>query len=229
MEAIPESAWTELVGTATATFRDLLRPITATTGGLGRWLEQKFANMVEVEKVLVADGLAKAKKKIDASERSIAPKQNLATLGQLVEGVSHANEALTREMWINLLSRDLSAEGVHPEFISILKRISPADAQLLVEVAEKSQAAKQRLMMERLIQSSRAGFMSNSVSSLLFVRIVAGRKPFDLSEAILQSLNLIQIESGSRYLTEFGKKFLEAVSEPANTTAESNGYTDAHK
>lgn len=222
VEAIPESAWTELVSTATDTFRNLVRPITAITGGFGRWLEQKFDNMVEVEKVLVSDGLAKAIRKIEASSRSVAPTQNLATLGQLVEGVSQANEELTREMWINLLSRDLSAESVHPEFIAILRRLSPADARLLVEIAEKSDAAKHRLAIQRMMQSARSSVMSDSMHSRLFIRMLT-RRPFDLSQTILQTLNLIEVEGGVRYLTEFGKRFLEAVSEPAASPPESHG------
>src|ERR1051326_7182146 len=90
VEAIPEAAWSEMVHAATDTFRSIVRPITALTGGVGEWLEQKFDNLVEVEKVFLADGLAKAKQKLDASSRSVSPSQNLATLGQLVEGVSRA-------------------------------------------------------------------------------------------------------------------------------------------
>jgi hypothetical protein len=62
-KAIPPEAWNEIVSTVTSTFKELVKPFTAITGGLGGLIEQKFSNMADVQKVLLADGL----KKIGAS------------------------------------------------------------------------------------------------------------------------------------------------------------------
>jgi hypothetical protein len=80
LEAIPDSEWSRVVSTATETFREVVRPITAVTGGTGRWLEQKFQKMVDVEQVLTADALVKVKRKLEVRKRSVSPTQNLSAL-----------------------------------------------------------------------------------------------------------------------------------------------------
>ena len=72
------------------------------------------------------------------------------------------------------------------------------------------------------MQRASTSVMSDSVHSLSFFRML-NRRPFDLSQTILQTLNLIEVESGVRCLTEFGKRFLEAVSEPAASPPETHG------
>ena len=214
LEAIPEPVWMEVVSTATNTFKDLVRPITAITAGVGRWMEQKFTNMVEVEKVLLADAVDRAQKKMRASEREVAPTQNLATLAAIVDGVSTSTDELLREMWVNLLARDLSSDAVHPEFIAILGRLSPSDAQLLADIAEKSEDAKQRASMKRMMD--RVLSRSRSAASPLTLDIIRklNQRPFDLGETMLLRFGLIEVDAGFRYLTTLGAKFLAAVNEP---------------
>lgn len=217
-EAPPECAWSETVRKATETFGNWVRPLAATAAGFGRWLEEKFAQMAEIEKVLLADGLTQAQRKLHAGGRSVIPTQNLATLGQLIAGVAQTNEELMREMWINLLVRELSAESVHPAFVGVLQRFTPQDARRLAEIAEQTESTNQRLMVRRVIQAAQSTVLSNSVTSLLSVP-TSRSKPSDLSEAVLLALNLIQIEGKCRYLTEFGKQFIEVISEPTTRTS----------
>jgi hypothetical protein len=229
MEAIPDEAWMTLVETATNTFKKLVHPITSVTGGLGRLLEQKFKNMVDMEKVLFADALKKARQKLAADSRSVSPQQNLATLCPLIEGVSQATEELTREMWVNLLARDLSSDEIHPEFIHVLKRLSPADARLLAEVAKTSDNVQSRIRMARLLQSARDG-AARSTAPLVLSHMMRGPKSFNLNETVLESLNLIRTEGRSRYLSEFGKSFLKAVGElsPPAPEPKTDESTDQH-
>jgi len=213
MEAVPKEAWLEIVRTATGTFKSLIHPITATTGGVGRWIHQKFDNKVEVEKVLLADGLLKAMKRIKAGGRSVNPKPNLSVIAPLIEGVSLANEVETREMWINLLSRELSCGEVHPEFINILKRLSPRDARLLAKVAEQSDAVKQKARVLRFMRPPHNPQSPQNPSEATRRLFSREKKRFDLSETVLISLNLVESENGL-LLTKFGEQFLQAVSEP---------------
>lgn len=223
LEAIPEPVWIDVVSTATSTFRDLVRPITAVTAGVGRWMEQKFTNMVEVEKVLLADAVERAQRKMRSTERVVAPAQNLATLAAIVEGAARSTDELLREMWVNLLARDLSADAVHPEFIAILGRLSPGDAQLLVSIAEKSEDAKQRASMNRMMNRVRSSV--RSAASPLIQNIIRNlnQRPFDLGETVLIRFGLIEIDAGYRYLTKFGTKFLEAINEPEPKTPPNEG------
>lgn len=195
--------------TATDTFREAIHPITAVTSGIGRWLDQKFDNKVEVEKMLLADGLRRAVEKIEGDSRRIAASQNLATLSELVDGVSTVTEELVREMWVNLLSRELIAESVHPEFIAILKRLSRADANLLIKIAEQSDKVKRWISTSRILKLKTA---KNYASAAVYGQFIGfmGTAP-DLNEIVLENLNLIEIEEGHKYLTRFGEKFLEAV------------------
>lgn len=51
-EAIPPAVYEQTTATVVKTFENLVAPITETTSGLGRYLRQKFDNMVEVEKAV---------------------------------------------------------------------------------------------------------------------------------------------------------------------------------
>jgi hypothetical protein len=119
-------------------------------------------------------------------------------------------------MWINLLSRDISADFVHPEYIAILGRLSPADAKLLLKIAETSEAVKAKLSINRVVNQIRATNHRNPTNSIIsrlgILRL--GGKPFDLNQTILENLNLIESDNGYQHLTKLGEMFLEAVSEP---------------
>lgn len=226
MEAIPKEAWLESVRMATDTFKTLIRPITATTGGVGRWIDQKFDNKVEVEKILLAHGLLEAMKRIERSAGSVNPKPNLAVLAPIIEGVSVANKAETREMWINLLARELSMGEVHPEFVNILNRLSPSDARLLLKFAKDEEGLTKRARQRRAQERAQAARSREDVPegrvptiTVTPLKRVMG-KDFDLSETVLESLNLIETINGP-CLTEIGEKFLEAVGELSGNSGES--------
>ena len=212
MEAIPDESWNKLVSTATETFEKTIAPITELTSGLGRWIRQKFDNKVEVEKVLLAEGLARAVEKLSTANSALDPNVNIQVCGEIVDKVSTSNEDLVRELWINLLARELGPNNVHPEFVNVLSRMSAQDAKVLVEVAEKSANASINLAMRRAF--NRAVPQATGVWQFAF------RSEFNLSIEVLQTLKLVRVESGQKLLTEFGKHFLTAVSEPESQTAE---------
>ena len=163
--------------------------------------------MVDVEKVLLADGLSKAMRRIEVSARSIIPKPDLAVIAPLIEGVSLANKAETREMWINLLSRELSGQEIHPEFVNVLRRLSPNDARLLLTLAQDADGIQARVREGR--SRERAQYQMGKANTTLHRPLGMA---FDLSEEVLGALNLLE-PFQHRILSEFGERFLEAVGE----------------
>ena len=210
MEAIPDEAWVQLVKTATDTFEKALSPITEFTSGLGRWIRQKFDNKVAIEKVLLADGLAKAVERVSESNTTFDPKVNLRVCGDILDNVAATNEQLIRDLWINLLARELTDDSVHPEFVNILSRLSTADANLLLKIAAESQSAQIRIAMSRAL--NRATQPASGIWQSIF------REEFNLSIEVLLSLNLVRVDSGHKVITKFGERFLESVSEPTTET-----------
>jgi hypothetical protein len=87
-KAIPASSWNKLVKTACDTFTQLLAPITAATTGLGRLIQAKFDGMVDAQKVLAADAVKKATKKVANTGRK--PKGNPKSL-ILIKAIDNAS------------------------------------------------------------------------------------------------------------------------------------------
>lgn len=57
----PPESWNRIVKTACGTFSLLATPITASTEGTDRLIRAKFDHMVDIQKVLAADTLRRAK------------------------------------------------------------------------------------------------------------------------------------------------------------------------
>lgn len=214
-KSIPPESWNKLVETATNTFRSLIKPLTALSEGIGGLIEQKFERMTDIEKIVFADGFDKAQKRIHENSQTITGPKNLRTFNQLVENVSQCTESMTREMWINLLARDLSDAAVHPEFINILSRLSGEDARLLIDIEKDSEEAKQTLAGREFRKALLPQSQRRDLTAPMLARLFhAGNKPFDLGRAVLESLGLVAQDGGEVFVTEFGMRFLEAVSEP---------------
>jgi hypothetical protein len=66
---IPKEVYIRSAETLLSTFKKLVSPITETLDGFGRYLRQKFDNMVEVEKAIatytIEKSVARAKSKAD--------------------------------------------------------------------------------------------------------------------------------------------------------------------
>lgn len=220
-KAIPPAAWQELVQTATSTLKDVMKPLTAITGGIGNLIEQRFTHMAEVQKVLLADGLAKVRDRIE-KERTppdVASPPRFSVLVELLDEVSLANEGLTRQMWINLLTEEIAAGGVHPEFVNTLRRLAPEDARLLLNIASKSNANRQKIRVRsylRKITTDDSQIRGRREMAWIFA---TSQKPFNLSQTVLKSLQLIEEKSGVHLLTEFGEAFLGAVGEQTESSS----------
>lgn len=210
-ESIPTRTWDKLTDAAL----DLLRPFTAVFGGTGRWLEQKFERMTDDEKANVVAAIAEAQPRLESAD----PKQRKRppsgrVLSDVVASVAVETDPALRSLWTNLLCNELVEGGVHPEFASILSRMSTADAVRLAELGGKHWS--ERVDMERLRNALNA-FLAVSATSALKVRLAARRQYSSSAEEFvdehLESLGLVRRSSGPVELTAKALVFLDAVSD----------------
>lgn len=201
-KAIPAKAWTQVVDTACTTFRQVIAPLTALSSGLGRLVDAKFDRLVEAEKVMVADTFTKASERAKASNREkLAPPSARILIG-VIENSSTETDLLLRELWANLLAREIASGAVHPEFPSILARLSAQDAQTLAQIAQN--AGSKDVAMKATI---------NKV--LLSISILGIELQFKQATSFihehLQTLGLIERNGGAWGLTLMGQEFLKVV------------------
>jgi hypothetical protein len=120
-------------------------------------------------------------------------------LVELLDEVSLANEELTRQMWINLLTTEIVGKSVHPEFINILKRLAPDDAKLLMDIASESEAKKQEASVRRYLRQFTPSNPSyvQSMAGLMWAAFYP-KSTFNLSLTILNSLQVVENDSGMK-------------------------------
>lgn len=139
-QAIPPEVYSKTAGTLLTTFKQLVAPITETTSGFGRYVRQRFDNMVLAEKALATYTLEKAihRAKIKAERQSLRfgmpphPKSFIKAL----EEASKETDPVMHEMWTNLLASSLVEGCCHPHFVESLSHFSPAEAKILVSLRE---------------------------------------------------------------------------------------------
>lgn len=203
-KAIPPSSWNRMVKTACDTFSQLVAPITASTAGVGRLVQAKFDGMVDVQKVLAADTLRRAKEKVEAVGRPPLGLPRAVVLIRALENASNETDDNLREVWGNLIANEI-LDHVHPEFPRTLERLSSNDAVTLAEIAETNR--KQSIKRATRALAYRLEIMGMSFSTLV-------EEDMDFSREHLRNLNLIKKASGQWGLTLTGEEFLKAVADP---------------
>ena len=142
-KAIPPEVYTQSTHAIIETFNKIVAPITETTSGFGRYIRQKFDNMVDVEKALatysVQNAVSNAKAKASKSGTSIIAPVHPKSFIKSVEEASKETDPLLHEMWENLLADQLTNEQFHPHFVEVLPHFSPAEAQLLVSLLPRNE------------------------------------------------------------------------------------------
>jgi len=138
-KAIPPQVYERSAETLLTTFEKLTAPITETTAGFGRYLRQKFDNMVEAEKAIatysIEKAINKARLKAEKSGRLIRPPLHPKSFIKAVEESSKETDPLLHEMWANLLASQLiDGQTSHPHFVEILPHFSPEEAQILISL-----------------------------------------------------------------------------------------------
>lgn len=206
-KAIPAKSWSQIVDTACLTFREVFAPITSTTSGLGRLIDAKFDRLVDAEKVLVAKAMANAAKKAGGKKRTHNRLPKASILIGSIERTAIETDGVLRELWSNLIAQELIDGSVHPEFLSILSRLSAADAHVLAKIAEneKDPNFKTKKIAARF-KVSLVGIVISGADIF--------REETTFSTEHLSNLGLIGSENGIWSLTLTGKAFISAVSDP---------------
>jgi hypothetical protein len=130
-KSIPQSVYERTTETITSTFEKLVAPITETTSGFGRYIRQKFDNMVEVEKSLFIYSFQNAQKKIIAKGLNINKVSNPKAFVKIMENASQETDELLNVLWTNLLYSQLTDQDSHPFFINVLSSLSKNEAIML--------------------------------------------------------------------------------------------------
>lgn len=205
-KAIPNKAWVQLVDTACKTFRECIAPITATTSGIGRLIEAKFNRFVDAEKLLAADTMARAREKATRSKKAAGGNVRPNIVIAILEASATETDSLLRDLWSSLLAQEIVNQNVHPEFATILSRLSPREAYFLAKVAEGQRDKTAAL------KAAIANILTQSVS-LGIVRI----GPIDtFTTEHLGNLGLIKERGTSWVLTHTGHSFIQAVTSPSS-------------
>lgn len=205
-KAIPATSWNRIVKTACDTFSDLISPITETSSGLGRLIRSKFDTLVDVQKVLAADAMRRAKDKVERAGREQAKRPKSAVLVTAIEKASIESDDTLRDIWANLIANEILDNEVHPEFPRILERLSSKDAVTLAEIAEYDKTAAVK-------KAARAYMAQIEILGIDITALL--EEPTDFSREHLQNLRLIRQTSGQWFLTKIGQEFLKSVTDPA--------------
>jgi hypothetical protein len=132
-EAVPKEVYVETTRGLINTFNSIVAPITETTSGIGRYIRQKFDNMVEAEKAIAAFTLQKAIEKAQKSGNLVAPK-HLKSFINSFEEASKETDLLLHEMWENILASQIVDSNFHPRFVNMLANFSADEANLLMKL-----------------------------------------------------------------------------------------------
>lgn len=206
-EAIPDEAWIEFVNTACETFKQCIAPITSLTSGIGRLIEAKFDGLVDVQKILAAENIAKTKRKIEQSNQQVKGNYKAPIILKAIEESSEQTDETLRELWSNLLAQELIDGDVHPEIPNVLARLSSKDAQVLAQIAENSSKVTLTRIAKKVLTSFKFGLITIDIGNLLRER--------SFNHEHLSNLNLIEFAGGVWSLTLTGEAFIQALRDPS--------------
>ena len=136
--AIPDRVYELSASTLVRTFESLLAPITETTGGLGRYVRQKFLNMVAAEKAIavytIGEAIHKAQERSRKAGISITAPASTKTFVKAIEEASREDDVVLHEMWANLLASQLVDQACPPFFVELLSSLGKPEALILLEL-----------------------------------------------------------------------------------------------
>lgn len=213
-KAIPAEVYVETTRGLIDTFNKIVAPITETTSGIGRYIRQKFDNMVDSEKAIGAFTIQKA---IEKAEKlgEIKQPNHLKSFVNSFEEASKETDPILHEMWENILASQITESNFHPRYVGVLSSLSADEAILLLKLNTIDNLGKD---FSGYLGSPRDGFnhfviknhdtelykWSYSCNILL---------EFELAEVIAPNDGIYEKEDRVTilYLTNSGKRFLDIV------------------
>ena len=199
-KSVPKESWTQVTKTACETFEKLILPITATTEGVGRLIQDKFEQLSETQKILAAKCLQEAHEKSYSNIKKQKTIIKPVVVYEALENTDNQTDETIRSLWSNLLANEFTDGSVHPEIAKLLSRLTTQDALLLVRIAKNDSVSVPALLLKLMASTVTLGLMDE-------------KKTF--SHIHLEKIGLIQhFEKKLWCLTTAGKELLKCVSDP---------------
>lgn len=213
-KAIPAEVYTETTRGLIDNFNKIVSPITETTSGFGRYIRQKFDNMVDVEKAIGAYTVQQAIEKA-ARKGSLKQPSHIKSFINSFEEASKETDSTLHEMWKNILTSQITDSEFHPRYVSILSSFSVSEANLLLKLNTAENIGED---LSGYLGSPRDGFehyviknkdkelykWSYSCNVLLEFELAGVAAPND---GIYEKQDRVTI----LYMTESGKRFRDVV------------------
>lgn len=195
VRGIPKEVW----GAVTDVIKELLYPITATTAGVGKLIEQKFSTLNEVQKIIAEQTLREAAEK--AKQSNNKEFSNVIVKPQVIYVVLESSDSQSddsiRALWSNLAAREFTEGSVHPEIARVLSKLTAGDLLVLSE--------------HFVEQSSKVKFVLKGLASVYTLGLMADKKSFN--HIYLQELGLLKDVSGKWVCTVKGKELMRCLGE----------------
>ena len=210
-KAIPSSVYERTSETINSTFEKIIAPITETTSGLGRYIRQKFDNMVEIEKSILVYSIQNAIDKLNKSGKRVEQISSPKSLIRIMDNVSQETDPLLNVLWTNLLCSQLSNQKSHPFFINTLSSLSAKEALLLESLNpfdKIGEVAKNIIIFQKDIEfwvkrNKEEKFIWDFSCNLLC--------EFGLAETITPATHIKSDSTVILFRTKIGEEFLNAV------------------
>lgn len=222
---LPAEALVKLTNTACATFEQVLAPATALGGGVGRLIEETFNDLSKLRKIYASHILKRAKEKLKGT--TISRVESPATIIEVITAAGTATDPSLQELWANLLARELTTGGIHPEIPRALSRLTSEDAQLLTKL--KVPASRITVTPISSFFGTDRADKSRTLRQPKTIFWGGGGETVETpSHWILISCGLArQSSEGAFYLTTLGQAFLAAVADPDAEGAAENEMSES--
>lgn len=192
-KGVPKEVWTA----ATDVIKELLSPLTATTVGISKLIEQKFSTLNEVQKIIAEKTIKEAI--IKAEKAKVQDHSNVVVKPQVIyivlENADSQSDESIRDLWSNLTARELTEGSVHPEIARLFAKLTAPDLMIL-----------SNLYVE---QSSVVKFILKALASAYTLGILNDAKSFN--HIYLKELGLIEDVSGKWFCTTKGKELVRSI------------------
>lgn len=211
-QAIPKEVYVEATKGLIETFTKIVSPITEITSGIGRYISQKFDNMVDFEKAMGAFSIQNAIAKAQQTGKVQSPK-HLKSFVNSFEEASRETDPILHEMWENILASQITDSDFHPRYVSILENLSVDEANLLMKLNPIDKIGKD---ISGYLSFARDGF-----DNFIFSNNDTEFENWNYSCNVLIDLGLAEVIASTKhekndkltilYLTNSGKRFLDSV------------------
>lgn len=195
IKSIPKEVW----GAAVDVINKLIYPVTATTVGIGKLIEQKFSTLNDVQKIIAEQTLKEATQKVKAQCNDDFTKVIVKpqVIYIVLENTDSQSDDFIRSLWVNITAREFSEGSVHPEIARLFSKLTAADLMVLSEYyAEHSSTAK--LLLKALASAYTLGLT---------------RDPKSFNHVYLKELGLLEDVSGKFFCTTTGKEVMRCIGE----------------